>query len=419
MSHRVVVVGGGFGGLNAAHGLRDAAVEVTLVDRRNFHLFQPLLYQVATGALSPGEIAMPLRAIFRKQENVRILLAEVRGFDLDGRRVVVGPTAAGEATHELPYDSLVVSGGVRYSYFGHDDWHRFAPSLKSMEDALEIRGRILRAFEAAEVETDAALREAWLTFVVVGAGPTGVELAGQIAEIAYDTRRDFRSIDPRKARILLVEGLDRVLTTFPPRLSAKAAHSLQRLGVEVLLSHTVVGVDAESVCVRGADGTEETVATRTVLWAAGVSASPLGSELGEVDRAGRVHVTARLTLPTRPEVFVIGDMAAPPGPLPGVAQVAIQGGRYAAHAIRERLNGREPEPFHYNDKGNLATIGRNAAVAEIRGVQLSGFAAWVIWLVVHILYLVGFQNRLLVLMRWTFSYLTHGRGARLITGRED
>src|SRR3954452_5175615 len=252
MAHRVVVVGGGFGGLNAVHGLRDAPVDVTLVDRRNFHLFQPLLYQVATGSLSPGEIAMPLRAIFRKQENVRVVLAEVQGFDLDGRRVRLGRTAAGDAPRELSYASLVVSGGVHYSYFGHDDWHRFAPSLKSMEDALEIRARILSAFEAAELEEDPNRRAAWLTFAVVGGGPTGVELAGQIAEIARDTRRDFRSIDPGTARILLVEGLDRILPTFPPRLSAKAAGSLRRLGVEVLVSHTVVGVDAESVRVRAA-----------------------------------------------------------------------------------------------------------------------------------------------------------------------
>src|SRR3954447_4332844 len=280
MAHRVVVVGGGFGGLNAVHGLRDAPVDVTLVDRRNFHLFQPLLYQVATGSLSPGEIAMPLRAVFRRQENVRVLLAEVTGFDLDGRRVLLGSTAAGDTPRELPYDSLVVSGGVRYSYFGHDDWRAFAPSLKSLEDALEIRRRILLAFEAAEVEPDPAARSAWLTFVVVGAGPTGVELAGQIAEIARNTRRDFRSIDPASARIVLVEGLDRVLSTFPPGLSAKAARSLERLGVDVLVSHTVVGVDATAGAGRGGDGWQETIATRPVLWAAGVSASPIGAGLG-------------------------------------------------------------------------------------------------------------------------------------------
>ena len=398
--------------------LRRAPVEITLVDRQNFHLFQPLAYQVATGALSSAEIASPLRVIFKRQENVRVLLAEVEGFDLDRRRVLLGRLPNGDATATVEYDLLVVAGGSRYSYFGHDDWQRFAPELKSLAGALEIRSRILSAFEAAEIEQDAARRQAWLTFVVVGAGPTGVEMAGQIAELARDTlRRDFRAVDTGAARVLLVETADRVLTSFPPPLSRKAATALERLGVTPLVGHTVVDVAADSVEVQAQNGQRERIPARTVIWAAGVTASSLAAKLGgDVDRAGRVAVGPQLTLPGHPEVFALGDMVRVSGQiLPGVAPVAMQQGRYVAQVIRDRLRGRESAPFRYVDKGNLATIGRSKAVADVKGLRLSGFPAWITWLVVHLFYLVGFQNRLLVFLRWTFSYVTRGRGARLIT----
>jgi NADH dehydrogenase len=427
-THRVVVVGGGFGGLQAALKLRRAPVEVTLVDRRNFHLFQPLTYQVATGALSPGEIAYPLRAIFKRHPNVRVLLAEVADFDLEARELRLRSVGDVPAPASLPYDTLIVSGGSRYSYFGHDDWSTHAAEVKSLESALTVRSRLLTAFEAAEEESDPERRTAWLTFVVVGAGPTGVEMAGQIAELGRDTlRRDFRSADPRAARILLVEAADRVLTSFPPSLSAKARRSLERIGVTPLLGHTVVDLDADGVTVDVGGGTTERIASRTVVWAAGVTASGLASRLGELtgaerDRAGRVTVEPDLTLPGHPEVFALGDMIRVRSAdgssvaLPGVAPVAMQEGRYAARVVRDRLAGRETPPFRYRDKGNLATIGRAAAVAEIKGLKLSGLLAWVTWLTVHIWYLVGFQNRILVFIRWSFSFLTHGRGARLITG---
>jgi NADH dehydrogenase len=415
--HRVVVVGGGFGGLQAALALRHAPVEVTLVDRRNFHLFQPLTYQVATGALSPGEIAYPLRAIFTRNRNVRVLLAEVADFDLDGHELHLRPVGDVPAPATLAYDTLIVAGGSRYSYFGHDDWSEHAAEVKSLESALVVRSRLLSAFEAAEEETDVERRAAWLTFVVVGAGPTGVEMAGQIGELAGDTlRHDFRSIDPRAARILLVEVADRVLTTFPPSLSAKAARSLEKLGVTVLTGRTVTDIDAESVTID-----DERVPSRTVVWAAGVTASSLAARLGELtnaerDRAGRVTVEPNLTLPGHPEVFALGDMVRlHGGVLPGVAPVAMQQGRYAARVVRDRLRGKASAPFRYRDKGNLATIGRAAAVADIKGLRLSGFLAWATWLVVHLWYLVGFQNRVLVFIRWSVSFATHGRGARLIT----
>jgi NADH dehydrogenase len=424
---KVVVVGGGFGGLQAVRALRRAPVDVTLVDRHNFHLFQPLAYQVATGSLAPAEIASPLRGIFKRQQNVRVLLAHVAGFDLERRHVVLDRLPNGDEQETIPYDVLVVAGGSAYSYFGHDEWRAFAPELKSLEGALDIRTRILRAFEAAEVEPDDERRAAWLTFVVVGGGPTGVEMAGQIAELARDTLRgDFRAIDPRSARVLLVEAVDRLLTTFPPSLSEKAAKALVGLGVTPMLRHTVVDVTAEAVVVESADGGREHIPARTVIWAAGVTASPLASALasaagGEVDRAGRLLVEPDLTLPGRPEVFALGDMVAVrgSGPLPGVAPVAMQQGRYVGGAIRSRLAGKEVAPFRYRDKGNLATIGRSRAVADLKGVHLSGFLAWVTWLVVHLFYLIGFQNRLLVFLRWTISFVTHGRGARLITGDPD
>jgi NADH:ubiquinone reductase (H+-translocating) len=390
---------------------------VTLVDRRNFHLFQPLTYQVATGALSPGEIAYPLRAVFTRDRNVRVLLAEVTDFDLDARELHLRPVGDVPAPAALAYDTLIVAGGSRYSYFGHDEWREHAAEVKSLESALVVRSRILGAFEAAEEEPDAGRRAAWLTFVVVGAGPTGVEMAGQIGELARDTlRNDFRAIDPRSARILLVEVADRVLTTFPPSLSAKAKRSLERLGVTVLTGRTVTGIDPEGVTID-----DERVASRTVVWAAGVTASSLAARLGELtnaerDRAGRVTVEPDLTLPGHPEVFALGDMVRlRDGVLPGVAPVAMQQGRYAARVVRNRLRGRETAPFRYRDKGNLATIGRAAAVADVKGLHLSGFVAWVTWLFVHLWYLVGFQNRVLVFIRWSVSFATHGRGARLIT----
>jgi NADH dehydrogenase len=398
---------------------------VTLVDRRNFHLFQPLAYQVATGAVSPAEICYPLRSIFRRRRNVRVVLAEVVDVDLAARRVGLRDVALGSAPDALEYDTLIVSGGSEYSYFGHNEWQEHAAELKSLEGALTIRRRILEAFEAAELEPDPDAQAALLTFVVVGAGPTGVEMAGQIAEIARDERGDFRSFDPTKARILIVEALDRILTTFPESLSAKALRSLESLGVTGRLGESVVGVDAESVTVRRADDSTERIPTRTVIWAAGVNASPLARLLADragldVDGAGRLEVLGDLSVPAHPEVLALGDMVSVKQPdgsalvLPGVAPVAMQQGRYAARAIRARLAGQEPKPFRYIDKGNLATIGRARAVADVKGVHLSGFIAWVAWLVVHLWYLIGFQNRLLVVIRWAFSFFTHGRGARLI-----
>jgi NADH dehydrogenase len=429
-SHRVVVVGGGFGGLAAVQKLRRAAVEVTLIDRRNFHLFQPLTYQVATGALSPGEIAYPLRAVFKRDRNVHVLLAEVTGFDLDAREVRLRPVGEVPSPASVAYDSLIVAGGSRYSYFGHDDWRAFAAEVKSLESAMHVRGRILSAFEAAETELDPQRRSAWLTFAVVGGGPTGVEMAGQIAELARDTlRRDFDAIDPRgTCRILLIEALDRVLTSFPPSLSAKAVRSLERLGVTTRLRSTVVGIDDQSITVDAGGGKVERIATRTVIWAAGVTASALAGKLGEltgadVDRAGRVAVEPDLTLPGHREVFAIGDMVrvrrsdGSVQTLPGVAPVAMQQGRYVAGVVRDRLHSRVTGPFDYFDKGNLATIGRGAAVADIKGLKLSGFIAWMTWLVVHLWYLVGFRNRVLVFIDWAFSFFTRGRGTRLITAQ--
>jgi NADH dehydrogenase len=425
--NRVVIVGGGFGGLQAALALRRAPVEITLIDRRNFHLFQPLTYQIATGALSPGEVAYPLRAVFKRNRNVRVLLAEVDRFDLVQRKVVLRPVGDLPISEPVPYDTLIVAGGSHYSYFGHEEWSAHAPEVKSLESALTVRSRILAAFEAAELERNTARRRAWLTFVVVGAGPTGVEMAGQIAELARETLgSDFRSAVPDSARVLLVEAADRVLTGFPPSLSAKADRSLRRLGVSPVLGGAVVDVAATGVTIQHADGAPRHIPARTVVWAAGVTASSLASALAELtgaeqDRAGRVTVEADLTLPGHPEVFALGDMVRVRSrdgsviTLPGVAPVAMQQGRYAAKAVRARLDDRAAPPFRYHDKGNLATIGRAAAVADIKGFELSGFLAWIAWLVVHLFYLVGFQNRLLVVIRWSISFATRGRGARLIT----
>ncbi len=434
-AHRVVVIGGGFGGLQTVRRLRRSPAALTLIDRRNFHLFQPLLYQVATGALSPGEIAAPLRGLLSRQRNASVVLADAEGIDLD-RRVVHARAGVGGGrgrSEEIAYDTLVVAAGAQHSYFGHDDWARFAPGLKSLEDALELRRRILTAFEAAEVEPDPHAQRALLTFVVVGAGPTGVELAGQIAEIARDTvRHDFRHIDPASALILLVEGEDRVLTAFPESLSAKAERQLAGLGVTVRTGRLVTDLDGEGVTLSSPDGDHsERIDTRTVVWGAGVAASPLAAMLAEasgaeVDRAGRITVGSDLTVAGHPEVFALGDMVRVSDgaggliPLPGVAPAAMQQGRHVAKVIRARLDGAEPPgPFRYTDKGNLATIGRRRAVGEIRGARLSGTIAWLGWLFVHLLYLTGLQNRLIVFIRWTISFLTRGRSARLITGGAD
>jgi NADH:ubiquinone reductase (H+-translocating) len=424
----VVVVGGGFGGLQAVRSLRRAPVEVTLVDRRNFHLFQPLLYQVATGALSPEEIATPLRVILKRQKNVRVVLGEVRDFDLARRRLVVDTLASGDKGLVIPYETLIVAGGSRYSYFGHDEWRPFALEIKSLESALAVRRRIFTAFEAAEIEQDPKRRDAWLTFVVVGGGPTGVEMAGQIAELARDTlSREFHSVDPRRARILLVEASERLLPTFLPRLSTRAGHTLQRLGVTVLLNTSVVDLDEESVVSRGPDSKSTHVPTRTIVWAAGVVAGELSAALAAasgaaLDRTGRVAVGPELTIPGHPDVIALGDMvsvhdtAGNDVALPGLASTAMQQGRYAARSVCRRARGKPSQAFRFVDKGNLATIGRAHAVAEIKGIQISGMLAWLIWLSVHIFYLIGLQNRLLVLTRWAFSFVTRGRGARLITG---
>jgi NADH dehydrogenase len=381
---------------------------------------------VATGALASAEVAAPLRAVLKRQANARVVLGTAVGFDLDAREAVLGDLPDGEHEHRLPYDTLVVAGGSEYSYFGHEEWREFAPDPKSIGSAVEIRGRLLSAFEAAELEPDPARRRAWLTFAVIGAGPTGVEMAGQIAELARDTLRgDFRRIDPGDARIVLLDGAGRVLPAFAKGLSRHATKELEALGVEPLVDRSVVDIDAGSVAWEE-DGRPVRMPTRTVVWAAGVNASPLAAILAEaagaeVDKAGRVAVAPDLTLPGHPEVLALGDMVSVRGPdgqplgLPGLAPVAIQQGRYAAKAIAARLRGETPRPFHYLDKGNLATIGRSKAVAELRGgIHLWGLPAWLAWLTVHIYYLIGFQNRLLVLLRWTFSFLTRGRGARLI-----
>jgi NADH dehydrogenase len=424
--HRVVIVGGGFGGLYAAKGLgNDDLVDVTLVDRRNFHLFQPLLYQVATGALSPGEIAQPLRAVLRKRRNVTVLLGEAKGIDSERREVLLsdgGPIA---------YDTLVVATGARHAYFGNDAWAPLAPGLKTIEDAIEIRRRILIAFEAAEREADPERRREWMTFVVVGGGPTGVELAGALGEIANDTlRNDFRSIHAPDARILLVEALDRILPTYPPRLSASAVRQLERLGATVRTNTRVVRIEEGHAHVETPTGPER-IPTRTILWAAGVQASSFGRHVAEAlgvetDKAGRIEVGEELTVAGHPEVFVVGDLAVAKQrngkPVPGVAPAAIQEGSYVAKAIRRRVRGEPAEPFRYRDRGDVATIGRLSGVADIRWLgpfgRLSGFIAWVMWLGIHIFYLIGFANRIVVTVRWAWSFLTRGRSTRLITEGE-
>jgi NADH dehydrogenase len=423
--HRVLIVGGGFGGLYAAKELGDEpSVDVTLVDRRNFHLFQPLLYQVATGALSPGEIAQPLRSILRRHANTSVLLGEAVGIDPARREVVLSDGGP------IPYDTLIVATGTHHAYFGHDEWAPFAPGLKSVDDAIEIRRRILIAFEAAEREADPERRAEWMTFVVVGGGPTGVELAGALGEIANDTlRRDFRVIHPPDARIILVEALDRILPTYPDDRSASAKRQLEELGVVVRTETPVVHVDDR--CVRVATGGgEEIIPTRTVLWGAGVAAASFAKVVAaatgaETDKAGRIRVQPDLTVPGHPEILVVGDAAVQPWkrdrPVPGVAQGGIQGGAYAGKSIRRRIAGEPVRRFHYQDRGDVAVIGRLSGVTNIPWLgpfgRQGGFAAWLLWLLIHIFYLIGFANRIVVTVRWAWSFATHGRGSRLITGK--
>ncbi|MBV9339488.1 MAG: NAD(P)/FAD-dependent oxidoreductase [Acidobacteria bacterium] len=407
---RAVVIGAGFGGLQAARALAKLPIQVTIIDRKNHHTFQPLLYQVATAGISPAEIAAPIRWILRGRKNLEVLLGEVKGFDL-GRRVVKLPEL------EVPYDYLIVAAGARHSYFGRPEWEPLAPGLKTVEDALEIRRRVLLAFELAERQTLAGGPSPPLNFVIVGAGPTGVELAGTLAEIAHRVlRHEFVSIDPRRARIVLLEGGPRILPSYAPDLSRSAVRQLHRLGVEVRESAMVTAVEPGAVWID-----KESIPAAVILWAAGVSASPLGKELGApIDRAGRVLVKPDLSLPGHPEVFVIGDLAAVKDEkgnlLPGVAPVAMQQGRAVAKNIAAALHNQPRPDFHYVDKGSLATIGRAAAVAQFRKLHVSGYIAWLSWLFVHIFFLIGFRNRLIVLIQWAWSYITYERGARLITG---
>ncbi len=418
LPRRVVIIGGGFGGLQVAMGLKRAPVQVTLVDRRNFHLFQPLLYQVATGGLSPANIAAPLRGILSGQRNCQVLMGEVKNIDLNKRRVLV-------EDRELSYDVLVVAAGATHSYFGHSEWEKLAPGLKTIEDATEIRRRLISAFEAAELTNDHDVRHRLLNFVVVGAGPTGVELAGALAEIArHSLKKDFHDINPAEANVVLIEAGERVLAAYPPELSTKALESLHKLGVSVRLRTAVEQVSPDGVTLKTESGSEF-LATDTVLWAAGVQASPLAKMLAEgsgaeLDRAGRIKVQADLSLPGQPGVFVLGDMAHCEGtdgkPLPGVAAVAISQGKFVAKLIKARLAGKQPPTYRYRDLGSLATIGRSAAVADIGNLHFSGFLAWLMWLFIHLMKIVSFRNRVLVFFQWGWSYFTYDRSAWLITG---
>lgn len=406
---RVVIIGGGFGGLRAAQALKSAPVKITLIDRRNHHLFQPLLYQVATAGLNPADIATPIRRILRDQENVEVLLAEAQSVDMAARRVTLD-------FGSIDYDYLIVATGARHSYFGNEQWIPFAPGLKSIGDALEIRRRVLSAFEFAEREDDPEIRRAWLTFVIVGAGPTGVELSGALCEIAHHAlARDFRHIDSKQAKIILLEGGPRVLPAYPPELSEKAREQMTKMGVDVRTDQRVTQIDGDGVGVG-----DVRIATRTVLWAAGVMASRLGRMLGaEHDRTGRVLVNPDLTVPGHPEIFAIGDVASlkvDGKPVPGVAPAAMQEGKHAANSVLRAMAGQPLEPFRYHDKGSLATIGRSAAVADLGKFKLSGTIAWLAWLFVHLLFLIGFRNRLLVMIEWAWSFVSYDRGARLITG---
>ena len=417
---KVVIVGGGFGGLSAAQNLKSDLVDITLIDRRNYHLFQPLLYQVATGSLSPGEIASPLRGVLSRQKNARVWLGTVTDIDPDSKSVFLADG------NTVPYDSLIVAAGSQTSYFGHNEWEEWAPGLKSIEEATTIRHKILYAFEVAERISDPVQRRTWLTFVIVGAGPTGVELAGAIAEIARQTlKNDFRSIHPEEAQIILLDAAPRVLMPFPEDLADKASRTLARLGVQVKCGAMVKNVDENGLTVDS-EGHTDPIATKTVIWAGGITASPLGKILAsrtkaETDKGGRVKVRPDLTIPNYPDIYVAGDLASASDekgkPLPGVAQVAMQGGRYAAKSILRRIKG-QPElpPFRYFDKGTLAVIGRAAAVANVFGVHVSGPLAWLVWAFIHLMYLVTFQSRILVFVQWAIQDLTFNRGARLITG---
>jgi NADH:ubiquinone reductase (H+-translocating) len=417
--HRVVIIGGGFGGLGATQKLRNAPVQVTLIDRHNYHLFQPLLYQVATGSLSPANIGAPLRNILHRQKNAQVLLAEATAIDAANRRVILSDGS-------VEYDTLVVATGASHQYFGHDEWEQFAPGLKTVEDATDMRRRILLAFETAEREQDPAKVREWLTFVIVGGGPTGVELAGALGEIANDTLRgDFRRINPSEARIILVEGTDRVLPAYPQKLSEAAKRMLGRLSVTVRTGAVVTRVTDGSVTIREGERTEK-ISARTILWAAGVLASPLGRMLAEsagakLDKAGRVIVEPDLTIAGHSEIFVIGDLAnfshQTGKPLPGVAQPAIQQGHFVGNAIKRRLRGEVVPAFRYFDKGNLAVIGRGAAVADLNWLRISGWPAWLIWIFIHLLYIVEFQSRLLIMLQWAWLYFSYDRSARLITGK--
>jgi NADH:ubiquinone reductase (H+-translocating) len=418
--HRVVILGGGFGGLAAAQKLKRAPVDVTLIDRRNFHLFQPLLYQVATGSLSPGEIAAPLRSVLSRQKNVRVLLGEAVDVDPDAKSVLLRDGG------RFAYDSLIVATGSQTSYYGNDSWKEWAPSLKSVEEATAIRHKILYAFERAERAATVEEAKEWLTFVIVGAGATGLELSGALAEIARETlRHDFRAIHPQEARIFLLEGAPRILGAFPEDLSAQAEKLVTRLGVEVVKGVMVTKIDEQGVTFKRGEATES-LAAKTVLWAGGVTSTPFAEKLAQrtkakTDRSGRIKVARDLTVPNYPDIFILGDLAHAADeqgkPLPGVAQVAIQGGAYAAKTIRARAEGKGPLPaFHYVNQGDLAVIGRAAAVANIFGIHVSGLPAWLIWLFVHLMYIVEFQSRVLVFIQWGFEYLTFSRGARLITG---
>lgn len=420
-NHRVVIVGGGFGGLFAAKFLRRAPVDVTLIDSHNHHLFQPLLYQVATGILSEGEVAPPIRDVLRRHRNVTVEMATVRGLDLAARTVTAHRPDGAVRTYE--YDSLIVAAGAAQSYFGHDEFGRFAPGMKTIDDALELRGRIFGAFELAESESDPEARRAWLTFVVVGGGPTGVEIAGQIAELSRSgLTGNFRRVDPADARVLLLDGGREVLATFGDRLSAKAARELRRLGVTIRTGTVVTGVDAHGVDVRTPDGGHERLSARTKIWAAGVQASPLARELAEAsgatcDRAGRIAVLPDCTLPGHPEVFAIGDMMALDD-LPGVAEVAMQSGIHAAHTIARRLHGQEAATFTYRDLGSMATISRFHAVVSFKGVRVSGFLGWLMWLFVHLTFLTSFKNRVAAMLHWSSTFMSGARAERTITLRQ-
>ena len=417
--HHVVIIGGGFGGLYTAKALKHEKINVTVIDKRNFHLFQPLLYQVATGGLSPGDIASPLRGILSARKNTSVLKAEVIDIDTEAQDVIL-------RDGQLHYDTLVVAAGVSHHYFGNEHWAEFAPGLKTVEDALEMRRRIFLAFEAAERETDPDRRRAWMRFVIVGGGPTGVELAGALAELAHTTlKEDFRSINPAEVEILLLEGVDRVLPPYPAELSAKAQKSLEKLGVTVRTNTLVTDIQVDQVALRSGDE-DEVIKTRTVLWAAGMKASPIGQILAErtgveLDRAGRVMVEPDLTVAGHPNIFVIGDLAnfvhQDGKPLPGVAPVAMQEGSYVAETLKRRLRGKSSPAFQYFNKGNMAVIGRNAAVAESHGLKISGFPAWLAWVFIHIWYLVEFDNKLMVMFQWAINYFTRKRGSRLITGQ--